>query len=205
MQKPGSITLSFRAKVLIPVLAFLFLVPVVTLSVMQHRVSAQFERDAARKLRTAERIFQSYLDKRGGFLQARYRNLVQEPRFRAIAAKLIEENNNLNEVKPTVEDFLKRTFNELHDEDPQVILFTTADDTFPTVVRDAALRGEDFHRAASLLTQATLHEGATNYPVVVKRRLYNAVSIPVMVNHDTVAALTVFVPIAEAAAREFAS
>ena len=81
MQKPGSSSLSFRSKVLIPVLAFLFLVPVVTLTVMQRRVTAQFERDAERKLKTAQRIFQSYLEKRSGFLHARYRNLVRSRVF----------------------------------------------------------------------------------------------------------------------------
>src|SRR3569832_1099409 len=147
MRLPGYSSLSFRTKVLIPVLAFLFLVPVVTLSVMQHRVSAQFERDAERKLTTAQRIFQSYLERRTGFLQARYRNLVQEPRFRAVS-KLLADTKDLNQVKSTVDDFLKRTFNELNDEDAQVILFTSADDAFLPVVRDSALHGEDFHRVA---------------------------------------------------------
>jgi hypothetical protein len=138
MQKPGYNSLSFRTKVLIPVLAFLFLVPVVTLSIMQRRVSAQFERDAERKLKTAQRIFQSYLDRRSGFLQARYRNLVQEPRFRAVS-KLIADTKDLAQVKPTVDDFLKRTFNDFNDDDAQVILFTSADDT-SLPVRSLAIR-----------------------------------------------------------------
>jgi two-component system NtrC family sensor kinase len=49
-----------------------------------------------------------------------------------------------------------------------------------------------------------LRDGPANQLVVVKHRLYNAVSIPVKVNDEIVAALTVFVPIAEATAREFA-
>lgn len=204
MQKSGSNSLSFRSKVLIPVLAFLVLVPVVTLTVMQRRVSLQFERDAERKLQTAQRIFQSYLEKRSGFLHARYRNLVQEPRFRAIS-KLIADNGHLETVKPTVTDFLQRAFAEFTDEDAQVILFTSADDVALPVVRDAALNGEDFHRAAQRLIAATIHDGASNSPVVVKHRLYNAVSVPVVFGEETLAALTVFVPITEAAAREFAS
>src|SRR5438874_13662800 len=136
MHRPGSISLSFKSKVLIPVLAFLVLVPVVTLTMMQRRVSAQFERDAERKLRTAERIFQSYLEKRSGFLHARYRNLVEEPRFMAIA-KLIAEAKNLSAVKTTADDFLKRTFS---DEDAQVTLFTTTDGAILPISRDPMLR-----------------------------------------------------------------
>src|SRR5688500_4466962 len=110
---------------------------------MQRRVSAQFERDAERKLKTAERLFQSYLQKRSGFLHARYRNLVQEPRFRAIA-KLVAESQNLDDVKTTLDDFLKRTFAEFQDEEAQVMLFTSIDDACLPIVRDADLRGEDF-------------------------------------------------------------
>lgn len=188
---------------LIPVLAFLFLVPVVTLTVMQRRVTAQFERDAERKLRTSERLFQSYLEKRSGFFQARYRNLVQEPRFRAIGMLIAE--TNLEEAKTTADDFLQRTFKEFEDEDVRVLLLTAVDDKFLSVVRDAELRAEDFHHCAQPLIHATLKTGATNQVAVVKQRLYNAVSVPVSVSGESVAALTVFVPITEAAAREFAS
>jgi two-component system NtrC family sensor kinase len=190
--------------VLIPVLAFLFLVPVVTLSVLQHRISAQFERDAERKLKTAERIFQNYLEKRSGFLHARYRNLVQEPRFKAMS-KLIADTPDLNEVKPTVDDFLNGVLKEFYDDEAQVMLFTSADDTYLPFTREKALRGEDFHRAAAALIHATFMDGATNCAVVVKHRVYNAVSVPLKVNNQTIGALTLFVPIGEAAAREFAS
>jgi signal transduction histidine kinase len=197
--------MSFQSKVLIPVLVFLFLVPIVTLSVMQHRVSAQFERDAERRLKTAERIFQSYLEKRSGFLHARYRNLVQEPRFRAIS-KLIADATDLNDVKSTVDGFLNDILRkEFNDDEAQVMLFTSADDKFIPFTRNAALNGEDFHRAAQSLIRATFAAGATNHPVVVKGRLYNVVSVPMSVNNETVGALTVFVAITEAAAREFAS
>src|SRR3954470_23781046 len=204
MRWPGYSSWSFRTKVLIPVLAFLFLVPVVTLSVMQHRVAAQFESDAERRLRTAERIFQNYLEKRSGFLHARYRNLVQEPRFKAMS-KLIADTPDLNEVKPTVDDFLNGILKEFYDDEAQVMLFTSPDDTFLPFTREKALKGEDFHRAAAPLIHATFIEGATNCAVVVKHRVYNAVSVPVKVNNQTIGALTLFVPVGEAAAREFAS
>src|SRR5687767_8084855 len=146
MHRPGSIPLSFQSKVLIPVLVFLFLVPMVTLTVMQRRVTGEFERDAERKLRTAERTFQSYLEKRSGFIYARYRNLVQEPRFRAIS-KLVAESENIEDVKATVDDFLKAVLKEFDDEDAQVMIFTTADDKALPIVRDASLKGEDFNVA----------------------------------------------------------
>src|SRR5678815_887956 len=190
--RPGSIPLSFQSKVLIPVLAFLFLVPVVTLSVLQHRIAAQFERDAERKLKTAERIFQNYLEKRSGFLHARYRNLVQEPRFRAIS-KLIADTPDLNEVKPTVDNFLNGVLKEFYDDEAQVMLFTSADDTYLPFTREKSLRGEDFHRAAAPLIHSTFIDGATNGAVVVKHRVYNAVSVPLKVNNQTIGALTLFV------------
>lgn len=176
----------------------------VTLSVLQHRISAQFERDAERKLKTAERIFQNYLEKRSGFLHARYRNLVQEPRFRAIS-KLIADSPDLNAVKPTLDDFLQNVMKEFADDEAQVMLFTSADDNFLPFVRDSNLRGEDFHNAAKALIHATFTDGPTNGAVVVKRRLYNAVSVPLTMNNQAIGALTVFVPVGEAAAREFAS
>src|SRR4051812_6654606 len=147
---------------------------------MQHRISAQFESDAERKLKTAERIFQSYLEKRSGFLHARYRNLVQEPRFRAVS-KLIADSADLNDAKSTVDGFLTGILNEFNDDEAQVMLFTSADDKFLPFLRNRNLNGEDFHRAAQPLIRATLAIGATNYPVVVKGRLYNAVSVPMTV------------------------
>jgi signal transduction histidine kinase len=204
VHRANSIPLSFQSKVLIPVLAFLFLVPVVALSVMQHRISAQFESDAERKLKTAERIFQNYMEKRSGFLHARYRNLVQEPRFRAIS-KLIADNPDLNAVKPTLDDFLNNVMKEFADDEAQVMLFTSADDTFLPFVRDSALHAADFHKAAQPLIHATFTDGATNCPVIVKRKLYSAVSVPLTVNNLKVGALTIFVPVGESAAREFAS
>src|SRR4051794_21011915 len=122
---------SFQAKILIPVIVFLALAPIFSSWVVQSRVSAQFERDANRKLVTAEQIFESSRDIRNQFLKARYRNLVQEPRFKSIA-KLFSESDDRHGVRATMKELFRELLAETAQQEgsgseAKIITFTSLD------------------------------------------------------------------------------
>src|SRR4051812_17567153 len=80
-----SIRASFQAKVLIPVIGLMALLLVLTIALVMHRVTAQFQEDATRKLLTAEAIFQNSHKIRARNLLQRYGGVLNEPRFKAAA------------------------------------------------------------------------------------------------------------------------
>src|ERR1043165_4111789 len=80
-----SIRLSLQAKVLVVVLAFLVLVPAITLWLVNRHVSRQVQDEARLTLETAEAVFKQSLEIRSRNLRARFRNVVNEPRFKAVS------------------------------------------------------------------------------------------------------------------------
>jgi two-component system NtrC family sensor kinase len=210
VQNPATIRLSFQAKVLIPVLAFLILVPVVTSWIVHRRVSAQFEHDSNRKLQTAEKIFESSRAIRTQFLIARYRNFVQEPRFKAYA-KLFENSENRESAAATLKGF----FNGLLESDidasgvneAKILMFTTAEGDSISASGDPKYRTTEliFRRAAAELVTRTLESDISSDVVIAGEHLLNAVAVPVKVNGMLVGVLTVGIPIDASTAAEFAS
>src|SRR5690349_19187829 len=80
-----SFRLSLQAKVLVVVLAFLVLVPAITLWLVNRHVSRQVQDESRLTLETAEGVFRQSLEIRSRNQLVRYRNIVHEPRFRAVA------------------------------------------------------------------------------------------------------------------------
>src|SRR5688572_21950816 len=85
--KIPKIKLSFSAKILIPVIVLLVLLPGLMLLVV-HRSSMQhLQREARHQLRTADAVFQNALTLRSRQLFARYKQIVDESTFAAIALR----------------------------------------------------------------------------------------------------------------------
>src|SRR6185295_3384934 len=76
--------MSFRAKLLAPVVGVVLLVLAVTVWVVNQRITAQLETEAKRTLLTADAVFRSSKDIRDRNLLLRFRNLPNEPRNKAV-------------------------------------------------------------------------------------------------------------------------
>src|ERR1043166_4645724 len=81
----GKLRLSVQTKVLLVVLGFLVLVPVVTMWIVDDRLSRQMEEEARQTLETAEAVFGKLLNARADNLLARYRSYAAEARFKVTA------------------------------------------------------------------------------------------------------------------------
>src|SRR5258708_5460197 len=75
--------LSFVAKVLMPVILVMALVVAFTVSVVNGRITAQFETEGARALATADAVFNNSQKLRTKNLLLRFRNVPNEPRYKA--------------------------------------------------------------------------------------------------------------------------
>src|SRR5437016_14191708 len=75
---------SFSTKVLVPVVAILVLLPVITVWLVNRRLTDEFENAAVRSLAHADGEFQNSQKLRTKVLVQRFRNLRNEPRYKAV-------------------------------------------------------------------------------------------------------------------------
>src|SRR5436305_1397137 len=75
---------SFQTKVLVPVVIIMVLLVAITMWVVNSRIGVQLEERAADDLNTASKIVKKTQEHRADNLLARYRNVVNETRFKAI-------------------------------------------------------------------------------------------------------------------------
>ena len=116
-ESKSKLKLSFQAKVLIPVLTFLILFPIVTVWILDRHVEASAKEEARQTLSTVSAVFRNSLDLIERTLEVRFRNMVNEPRFKAIA--------QLGDAD-TTQAFLADALEEFRGE-VQIILFTPLD------------------------------------------------------------------------------
>jgi two-component system NtrC family sensor kinase len=212
MPSPAQLRLSFQAKVLIPVLAFLILVPVATSLIVHLRVSSQFERESNRKLQSAEKIFENTREIRNRSLRARYRNLAQDPRFKAVAQLLSNRPDSKEAAVATLlkvfHDFLLEAAEEQSGvNEEKIFMFTTAEgESYPYSI-DPQFRPMEMHlaKAARELIERALNQDISSDLVVVDDHLLTVISIPVRMKDMTLGVFTVGVPLDRSTAVEFAS
>ena len=76
---------SFQTKVVVPVLVALVLLPAFTLWIVNRYLVRQMQDESRQALLTAEGVFLNSLEIRTRNLASRFRNTVNEPRFKATA------------------------------------------------------------------------------------------------------------------------
>src|SRR5687768_6782140 len=131
------IRVSFSAKILIPVLALLVLLPALMLFVVQRSSMQQLERESRHQLRTADDVFQNSLALRARQFLARYKHIVDDPVF-AAAAQLKDA--------PTMTHDLATRLEKL-DGDAEILLFFADNGaTFASAQRDANGRMLNFEK-----------------------------------------------------------
>jgi hypothetical protein len=89
----ASILFSFRAKVIVPVVAVMVLLIAVSMWLVNLRITKQLQDDAAERLVTADAVLKNTCHP-DGQPYIRYRNLVNEPRIKAVATVTTSADQN---------------------------------------------------------------------------------------------------------------
>jgi two-component system, NtrC family, sensor kinase len=185
--------LSFSTKVLVPVATMMVLLLAVTVCTVNLRITKQFRAEAVRNLATADSVFRNSENIRTRNLLLRFRDLRNEPRYKAA----LQSGD-----WPTLNSQIKEM---AADQGLDVVLFTS-----PTAglvandKRDPLLPLADFERASATAIQQALAGEERVDAVGVGERLFNVVSIPVTgAAGDVVGALTLGSEIGDAVAHEF--
>ena len=176
------LNLSFSAKILIPVIVLLVLLPGLMLLVV-HRSSLQhLERESRHQLRTADAVFQNSLALRSRQILARHKHIVDDPVFSAVA--------QLNDAPTMTHDLASRL--EKLEGDADVILFVVENGTtFASAQRETHFRMIEFEKAVSSIAHKALTGQASSTVLPVESSVFNAVAIPVVVNKKLAGALIV--------------
>src|SRR5438045_8450799 len=85
METRHSLPWSFHRKVLLPVIGTMVLLVVITMWIINRRITEQIEAAAGRELATADAVFKSSQGIRGRNLVRHYQNVPNEPRFEAVS------------------------------------------------------------------------------------------------------------------------
>src|ERR1041384_4372239 len=184
---------SFLAKVLLPVLAVMTLVVAVTVGVVNARITHQFEADGARALATADAVFRNSQAIRTKNLLLRFRNLPNEPRYKAA----FQAGD-----PPTLRELLKDVLGE---QGVDAVLFTSEGGSLvASAKRDPLIAVGAFEAASTPAVKQALEGEEKAGTIRVAERLYDVVSIPVFgVSGTLIGALTFGSEIGAAVAQEF--
>ena len=186
--------LSFQGKVLIPVIALLVLLPAMTVALIQRSSVAQLHRDARQKLNTADAVFKNRLQMRASHLIARYKQSVNEPRFKA-AAQLADPRT------------LTAQLNDLLDEldEAELMMFVDGEGKMVAGARKGSLSIDNFHEASQPAVVSALQGQPETHVVLVDRAVLTVVSVPVRVNYEVIGALVGGVRVGESVVQELTS
>ena len=198
-ERQSRFRLSFQTKVLIPVLTFLVLLPVVTVLVLERHVETAARKEDQKTLFAVSAGFRNSLELLEKNLVVRFRDTVNEPRFKAVA--LLNDHD-------TMQSFLANSL-EQYKGDVQVILFTPVDSSqLSSRAQTIDINNlPDFEANASLLIRQA-KDGTTRSKLsVYGNRVYHLIATPVILSENTnpVGILTVAVELGQTAVNDIKS
>jgi len=183
---------SFKGKVLLPVIAAMVLLVAVTMWLVNTRISEQLKAEAADRLITAEAVFKNCQKFRAKSVLERYRNVPNEPRFKAVSQ--LGDDKTMR--------FLLAELLEEHRE--ELAVFTPASGGRPVAVsREPSLSATEFALLCDVSVRQALDGHSNLETASIGTRLFDVVSVPVRVNENVVGVLTIGVEVSEAVAQEF--
>jgi len=183
---------SLRTKVLVPVIVCMSALIATTVFVVNRRVTAQFEQQAKETLATADAEFLNLQKTRSEDLLLRFRNLPNEPRYRA-AFQLGDP--------PTLHQPLVDLVGE---QGADIVFYANpAKHVLASEKRDPAISTTTFESAAGPATQQALAGEPTVDTVYAGERLFHVVSIPVYVESELIGVLTLGLETGNAEAQKF--
>ncbi|HEY4301116.1 MAG TPA: ATP-binding protein [Candidatus Didemnitutus sp.] len=189
--------LSFQAKVLLPVLTALVLLPCLTLYIVNSYIERQVLTEARQTLSTAETVFRKTLETRTNDLISRFESAVQEKSYRSIA------NNGLLQPKDkqaadTIHGFLLDQL-KLYGADYDALVLTADAFSFAAVDSEIKLTSKNPHdperankwiAAVEPFARAVQQgDGAAAGPAVVNGNPDLVVSVPILDEHGTLVAV----------------
>jgi signal transduction histidine kinase/CheY-like chemotaxis protein len=178
----SAILLSFRSKLLIPVLLIMAGLVAAISWLISVRVTAQAEADATRKLETAELVFRKSREIHGRNLLQRFTSLQNDARYKATFQTGDRE---------TTQDFLRRELGSQVGVD--IMTFTLEDgEPLASVQRDPLLPGDDFINQCGAAVRSALAGVSVGDTVHLGNRLMDVVSIPIYgISNERLGALSV--------------
>ena len=183
---------SLGTKVLVPVIACMAALIAMAVFVVNEQVTEQFKQQARETLTTANAEFLNLHKTRSEDLLLRFRNLPNEPRYRA-AFQLGDP--------PTLHQPLLDMVGE---QGADIVFYSTGGKRIlASEKRDPAISAPAFETAAGPATGQALAGQATVDTVFAGDRLYHVVSIPVYVERQLIGALTLGLEIGNTEAQNF--
>lgn len=179
--------ISFQVKVLVPVVTVMVLLMAVTIWLVNRRISEQLHTQAAEQLDTAGRIFEKIQANRANVLVSKYRNLINEPRFRAVTETT---DFDFGTVKQALADATHEVIK--YDDDVNICTLTFLKGNGQPIVevRDERINVADFKsQSLPVIRKAGKGEPAVDI-VRVGSNLLDIVSIPVGSGDKTMGVLT---------------
>ena len=192
---PNFRQIRFSTKVLLPVVSVMVVLVAVNFWMVNRRLTRQFETEASHNLATADAVFRNSLKIHRSDLLARFRNLPNEPRYRATF---------LSGHLPTLRDQIKHI---PADQGVDVVCFTS-----PTGELRASAKGDPlipldvFETNSARAIRQALKGEETVDTISVGERVLDIVSLPVLgPSCELVGAITFGTEIGEPILREFSS
>jgi|GEM_PF-1921566 len=170
MRTSAPLRFSFQTKVLAPVLLFLVLLPTITLWLINRQISGQALAEARQTLTTADAVFRNSLDILERGLITRFRGVVNEPRFKAVA--------QLGDAR-TMTDFLRSSLEEYGSETELVIYSTKPGVMLAGAHRQPHSDLTPFLKATADLSSDAFDGEASIGTVFAAGQAYSVVAVPV--------------------------
>lgn len=163
------LAVSFRAKVLVPVIAVMVCLVGVMAWVVDGRITQQFETEASRSLVHSDEGFRDWQKNRAKNLLLRVNDLRNEPHFKAA----------LQQDAPTVRAELPDLLNA-SGPDVKIVLFTTTKQEYLGFTRpDIMVPVADFEKGSAEAVKRALNGDENVDTIHVGEKLYDIVSFPV--------------------------
>ncbi|MBD5781963.1 response regulator [Pelagicoccus sp. NFK12] len=162
--------LPFHTKVLLPVLAILAALPIITVSLVDEHVEQRTLLAAQERLSAAEAVLLNSLEIRERALQEQFKNAVNEPRFKAVS-QLRDAN--------TMRAYLRDALDEFGT-DVEALLYTPIDGSpSSSVRRSSRFDLANFEKSIGPNIEAALGGELNNALSVYSNSAYNTITVPV--------------------------
>ena len=193
-----TILLSFRTKVIVPVVVVMVLLMGVSMLLVNQRVTVQFRDEATKQLVAFDAVFKQMQQERENQLLLRFRNIVKESRFKALAT-LDPERDGLSEDEQLT---IRGVLFTLTDEDAaDGIIFSSVTGQHVTVTRDPHFDARAIEASCSNAVELAMQGSPAILTAYNSSRLFDTVSIPIQTGNRI--AGTVTFAVANSLAQEF--
>lgn len=184
-----TLLLSFRTKVIVPVISVMVLLMATSMWLVNQRVTRQLESDAAKQLATDDALLRHFQQLRMDSLLAAYRKVESEPRFRALATLFEPGQLELSDAaQRTLRAFL---IERIQENFADIISLTPAQGPALTVPGDAWIKLAEFESASARLVAGAATNGTSVGVARNGEELLDLVAVPIYL-HDELVATFVF-------------